>query len=280
MIVVADSGATKAHWRVMDESGLMASFDTDGLNPFHINPNQYARIIGSSIPKNVKQESVTKLFFYGAGCATEQMAKQVEQGLKSFFTAAHVEVYSDILGAARALFGSSSGLVVILGTGASVGFYNGEEVERKTPSLGYAIGDEGSGAFLGKELLKHWLYGDLSTETAKELHTFCPLELSEILENIYSKPNAAKFLAGYVPFIAKHSHFPDIDNLLKFSFKQLVANHLDKYPQLKKIPVGVVGSVGYIFANYVKAAIENAGGSLHNIIRYPIDQMCSYHFKQ
>lgn len=280
MIAVVDSGATKAHWRVMDECGIMASFETEGLNPFHVNPSSFAGIVEGAIPKKVKVESIKKVFFYGAGCATQHMVQQVVQGLASYFTNAEVEVYSDILGAARALFGNSSGLVVILGTGASVGFYNGEEVERKTPSLGYALGDEGSGAFLGKELLKRWQYGDLSADTIKELSAFCSFSLPEILEKVYSQPNGGKFLAGYVPFIAKHSHYPDIENLIRCSFKQLVHNHLEKYPQFSKIEIGIVGSVGYVFADQIKAIVEEAGGKVYSFVRYPIDYLCSYHTKQ
>jgi hypothetical protein len=217
------------------------------------------------------------VFFYGAGCASEKMAKEVQLGLSVFFRRANIDVYSDILGAARALFGNGTGLVAILGTGVSVGYYDGNTVERKTPSLGYAIGDEGSGAYLGKKLIRMWLYGDLSAELTHKLNLFCPLDIPTILERIYKEPSAGRFLAGFVPFIVNNLNHPEISLLVNISFKKFVSRHLQKYLCFSTESIGIVGSIGYFFMDRLKRVVAENGGQIHSVIQYPIDNLQAYH---
>ena len=277
MIVVADSGSSKAHWIITKPNGDTVEFTTIGLNPFHSDPSKYSDILSLDFPKDLNPKEVRKVFFYGSGCASEQMEKKVKGGLSIFFTNANIDVYSDILGAARALFAKESGIIVILGTGASVGYYNGQIVDRKTPSLGYSIGDEGSGAYLGKELIRMWQYGDLSVELSEKLTKYCPHNLTSILEKIYKEPFAGQFLASFVPFLVNNFHHPQTVQLVDLAFENLVVRHLLKYPNYTSIRVGVVGSVGYLFRERLQMAIQKHGGAIHSIVQFPINGIQLYH---
>jgi N-acetylglucosamine kinase-like BadF-type ATPase len=277
MTILVDSGSSKAHWRLISSNGETVEFETEGLNPFHCATSMYRDIIAEIFPKDIDSEDVKRVFFYGAGCASEKMAEQVRLALSDYFRSARIYVYSDLLGAARALFGNGSGLVVILGTGVSVGYYDGYNVERKTPSLGYILGDEGSGAYLGKKLIRMWLYGDLSTELSKKLNLFCPLDITTILKKVYKEASAGRFLASFVPFIVNNLNHPEISQLVDLSFNKFVSRHLQKYSCFPAESLGIVGSVGYFFRDSLEKAIEENGGRVSSIIQYPIDNLQAYH---
>lgn len=280
MILVADSGSSKADWRIIHPDGSVQGFTSLGLNPFHVDPASFQSILSSSFPNAINPKQIRTIYFYGSGCASDDMARKVKNALIDFFYEADVSVYSDILGAARALFQNKSGLVVILGTGASVAYFSGESISRKTPSLGFSLGDEGSGANLGKTLIRLWQYGELESELESELNSFCPLPLHEILIKVYKEPFAGKFLASFVPFILKNSSHHQISTLISTAFDDLVKMHLIKYDSFKYEPIGIVGSVGFQFKETLRMAIEKYGGKVHSIIQYPIDGIQVYHSDQ
>lgn len=280
MIAIADSGSSKAHWRLVNESGKIEEFSTIGLNPFHIDSSDFSSILAASFPTNFSSFDVTKVFFYGSGCAAEAMALKVKDGLSHFFSQAEIFVYSDVLGAARAIFQNEKGIIIILGTGASVAYYNGKSIDRKTPSLGYAIGDEGSGAYLGKELIRKWQYGELEKDIALALSSFCNLSLPEILHRIYREPFAGKFLASFVPFIYENINQRQIMNLVDDAFKSFTNSHLVRFDNFKTVPIGVVGSVGYQFKAELRKIIEKYGGKVSSFIQFPINGIQKYHLGQ
>ncbi len=277
MIVIADSGSTKTDWRIILSTGDIKEFTTKGLNPFFVNEDDYLEALTFFFPKEIESSQVQKVFFYGAGCATKERSETATLGLQKFFSNADINVYSDVLGAARAVFGHENGIVAILGTGTNVGFYNGNEVINYTPSLGYAIGDEGSGAYLGKKLLRSWLYSEMPSELSNQFEKEYDLSLSKVLHSLYSEPMPSKFLAGFVPFILEHKSNTFIANILNKSFNKLVKRHIVKMPMFPKAPIGVVGSVGILFTDNLNNAIIAAGGQISKAIQYPIDELCSFH---
>lgn len=279
MILIADSGSTKTHWRLVRSGVDDIDFTSLGLNPFFADSKNFREVLHHSFSNVLDPEQVSKLFFYGSGCASIDMAKEVKSRLEIFFPRAEVNVYSDILGAARSLFAKNKGLVVILGTGMSTGFFNGETVERKTPSLGYVLGDEGSGAYLGKKLLRHWQYGELPKDLSDELNVKYPLSQSELLNRLYNEQFPNRFLAEFVPFLAEHSSHFYVKTMVEKSFCKLVERHLAKYSCFTEIPVGVVGSVGMVFSDILRSAIESRGGRLAQMLHFPIDGLTFFHTK-
>jgi len=277
MILIADSGSTKTHWRALMPNGAEIDFFSQGLNPYHHREN-FSDALNEAIADNVDRGGVTQVFFYGAGCAYQSMQDIVASNLRKIFcNVTTVEVTSDLMGAARSLFGNRQGIVVILGTGSNVGFYNGVELVRHTPSLGYILGDEGSGAHLGKEFVKRWLYNELPETLRNEIETLCPLSVEEILKRVYSSPSPAPFLAGFTDIIAKLSSHEGIAQLIDDCFVQLIEKHLLKYMELSVEPVGVVGSVGVVFAKELQNVLHRYGAQLDKVLQYPIDELISYH---
>lgn len=277
MIVIADSGSTKTDWRIILPSGDIKEFTTKGLNPFFVNEDDYLEALTYFFPKEFDSTQVKKVFFYGAGCATKERSGVAKLGLQKFFSNTVVSVYSDVFAAARAVFGNESGIVLILGTGTNVGYYNGMDVVNYTPSLGYAIGDEGSGAYLGKKLLRSWLYAEMPSDLAILFEKQYDLSLGKVLHSLYSEPMPSKFLAGFVPFILEHKSNTFIANILNKSFSKLMQRHIAKIPMFPKAPIGVVGSVGVLFSENLTNAIVTAGGTITKTVQFPIDELCSFH---
>jgi N-acetylglucosamine kinase-like BadF-type ATPase len=277
MIVIADSGSTKTDWRIILPNGDVKEFTTKGLNPFFVNKDDYLEALTHFFPKEFDSTQVKKVFFYGAGCATKERSEVAIAGLQKFFQNSTICVYSDVFAAARAVFGNQSGITVILGTGTNVGYYNGSEVTSYTPSLGYAIGDEGSGAYLGKKILRSWLYSELPADLAILFEKQYGLNLSKVLHSLYSEPMPSRFLAGFMPFILEHKNHEFIANVIDKSFSKLVKRHIAKMPMFPTSPVGVVGSVGILFSQNLAKAIAGAGGIIVKTVQFPIDELCLYH---
>jgi len=277
MILVADSGSTKSHWKVIQGSEEESSFDTMGLNPYHHSEDEYFRLMKNAIAGSVMPATISEVFFYGAGCALEAMNKRVNRSLGRIFTRADIHVFSDILGAARALFSDEQGLVLVLGTGSSVGFYNGVKVLQRTPSLGYLLGDEGSATHLCKELIKRWQYGELSAGVSDLLSTYCSIPISEILKKIYFEPSPVRFLTSFMGFIAANAQEPDVAKIIHESFSDLVVRHLTKFPEFPNTPLGVVGSVGTVFRDQLENVLSSFGGTIQTTVQYPIEGLVCYH---
>ncbi|MDD2279209.1 MAG: hypothetical protein PHD06_00320 [Bacteroidales bacterium] len=277
MILIADSGASKTNWSVIDQSKLIASYNSVGLNPYHIYDNGIIDVLKDLFPKEFPVSNISSVFFYGAGCKLEPMAQRMESVLSQYFTNSVVHVYSDIVGAARSLFAKSSGIVAIVGTGINTGFYSGDTIDNMVPSLGYILGDEGSGCYLGKELIRAWQYSELPNDILIKLNNFAKVDLSEILRNVYSHDNPERFLSGFVPFISQNINHTSIKTLVDNAFDLFVERHLVKYPQFKHIGVGVVGSVGFILAQRLKIAIEKGGGRADKFLQYPIEGLIEFH---
>ncbi len=277
MILIADSGSTKTGWVLLKPSGDIVHYQSVGLNPYHT-PNEIVlNVLRELFPDSGILSDINELHFYGAGCKLEPMNQQILEVLSSFFVHSTVHVYSDILGAARSLHSQGKGLVAILGTGVNSAFYNGNTLRHGTPSLGFILGDEGSGCYLGKELIRHWQYGDLPKELSEALADYSGhLSLSEILSKVFDR-NSERFLSGFVPFMVQWKAHPVIKRIVDNAFDLFVKRHLCKYPEFSEYPTGVVGSVGFYFSDRLKLAVEQKGGTIGRVIQYPIEGLISFH---
>ncbi len=277
MILIADSGSTKTHWRLFCSEGNEENFISVGLNPYHHSEEDFPGILARSVAGFFHFDKVTQVYFYGSGCALEAMNLRVSQALSAQFPNAAVFVYSDVIGAARALFGNTKGLVMILGTGSSVAYYDGQNVFSRTPSLGYLLGDEGSATHISKELLTKWLYNELSPEVESALKQFCPLAVGDLLRQLYSQTSPAIFLASFMQFVFNNIQYQEISSIVENSFGELITRHLVKYPEFPDINVGVVGSVGALFKSQLENVLHRRGGHLNCLEQYPIDGLTAFH---
>ncbi len=279
MIVIADSGSSKTSWSLIDQSKLVGEYSSIGLNPYHVCDSAIDNVLNELATSGMPMGEVDGIYFYGSGCAQIPMQQRMVNVLGKHFSKAKIHVFSDILGAARALYGKQCGIVAIVGTGLNCGYYNGSDVESKTPSLGYVLGDEGSGCHLGKLLLAKWQYGELPNYLSDKLTQFAKVDLAEVLKRVYVEPYPQQFIASFVPFIAKHIDHDSIVELVDSAFNMLVERHLVKYPQFTQKGVAVLGSVGFALQQRLKFAIEKRGGKLNRVLQYPINSLTEYHAK-
>ncbi|MGD9978303.1 MAG: hypothetical protein AB7S54_10260 [Bacteroidales bacterium] len=277
MIVVADSGATKTDWRIMDENGQIFNFETVGLSPYFNTESDFLDALGPNFPAKLDKNSITNVYFYGSGCGVQEKGEDVARYLRSFFSSAEALALSDALGAARALFADNPGIVAILGTGSNITFYDGERLESKTPSLGYTLGDEGSGADMGKTLLRSYLYGHLPGDLSDKLCASYNVDLSHVLDMIYSSPRPSAYLASFVPFLVENINHPAVTKIVDESLEMMYKHHLAVFCNLPELSVGVAGSVGYLFRSRLNLLAAQKGFKISKYLRYPIERLVKYH---
>ncbi len=275
MILIADSGSTKTEWALVSGNET-ETFETSGMNPYFITQNELLKI-KEIVLKKVNCRSITNVFFFGAGCNSTEKKDNIENFIKNILPISKIEIESDLLGAAKALFGKGKGIAVILGTGANSGYYNGNEITFKTESLGYILGDEGSGAYIGKQFIINLLYGNFSKEIDNDFKTEFGIGKTEILENIYRKPNANKYLASFTHFIKKHIDNKEVKKVIENAFDELITNHLLKYPEIKKSKVGFVGSIASVFSEILIERCKSHGIKIQLIVAKPIIKLVEFY---
>ena len=277
MVLIADSGSTKTHWCLLTASGQRSEFKTEGINPYFQTEEAIRSNVADSLLPQMGQllwvGSVTRIFFYGAGCTPEK-SPVVAAALKAVFRHAEVEVNSDMLGAARALLQHSEGVACILGTGSNSCHYDGEKFVKNVPALGFILGDEGSGAVLGKRLVADLLKNQLSEELKEQFLSEFNLTQAEIIDRVYRQPFPNRFLASLSTFCAKHLDKPMIRNLVYYHFEEFVNRILRQYPP---VPVGFVGSIAYYYRDELEKVLRNNHVQLAQIVQSPMEGLITYH---
>lgn len=263
MKIIADAGSTKVQWAAIEDGGAVRVFETPGINALMLSEqelrNAFAEALGTLQPDEI--------YYYGAGCVGSDVCSKVASALPA---GSYVEVASDMLGAARALFGSKPGLALILGTGSNSALYNGRELTSNMPPLGFILGDEGSGASFGKRLLR------LVYRTGKfrpELEKYLGMSYAEILERVYRRPGANAFLASMMPFILDHTEH--LSDLISEELDSLFAAMSNYYKLTQRL--SVVGGVAKALAPQLIAAAALRGFTIEQIQERPIAGLISYH---
>jgi N-acetylglucosamine kinase-like BadF-type ATPase len=273
MIIIADSGSSKTDWRLVSEQGKAEAIQTIGLNPHLISEKEFKETLQQSLLATWSTNSISKVYFYGAGITGEEQQETMISWLVEGFNCHEVTVSSDLLAAARAIYGSGSGIIGILGTGANSGYFNGTEIVKSVPPLGYLIGDEGSGNALGKRLVSSFLREELSPELAEKFKLFYP-DHKNLLSNIYQSDQAGKFLASLVPYMHQHQKDEFIQQLIKDEFEHYFVL-LKKYHE--EATLGLVGSVAHYFSELLKQIASDHGINLFMIMKSPIEALTLYH---
>lgn len=276
MLVIADSGSTKTDWRLVNETKQVQSFQTIGFNPYYISEQPMLDELAKSTLVEIK-DNVTQVFFYGAGCSSLAKSGEIKQTLGKFFNRATVEVNHDLLAAARALCGNQAGLVAILGTGSNTCFFDGTTIVKNVSSLGFILGDEGSGAHLGKTLVTAYLNNELSTELQQAFEQKYQLTLLDILDAVYKKPMPNRFLAQFAPFVLEHKQHPQIAAIINACFSQFFEKHICKYENYQQYPLNMVGSIGFVFKNEIEQLATHFGVNMGIVIKQPIDGLVKFH---
>lgn len=279
MILIADSGSTKTDWRLIDDREQIHQFGTQGINPYFHTDEQVADIVKLELLPQLEFKSIDGLavFFYGAGCGADSKKELVAKGLKNVFPDAAIEINTDLLGAARALCGAQPGMAAILGTGANTCFYDGEKITENRASLGYVLGDEGSGAHLGKTFIQHFLNKEMPQALADRFTARFRLGKDEILDAVYKQPMPNRFLASFSKFIYQNLKEQFVIDMVSDCFGQFFDKHICKYPQYKDVKLNCTGSVAYYYSNILRSVAENKGVNIDKIVETPIAGLTLYH---
>lgn len=276
--IIADAGSSKVEWILMSDTGKVLNRTTsDGLNALLISEAEVNTHFTAVKELLGQSESVSEVHYYGAGCATQSVCDKIQSVLQDVWQPGTVNVSSDLLGAARSLFGRERGIACILGTGSNSCLYDGSRIEKNVPSLGYVLGDEGSGASLGRRLISDAFKGHLPEAIKNSFKQRYNISLSDILENVYRGPKPNKYMASLVPFLSEHLWNPYIYSLVLEEFTSFIKRNIAMYPGAHTLPIAFTGSIAYYFENILSDAIERQGYKVAKITRTPMDGLIAFH---
>ncbi|GAB3179963.1 N-acetylglucosamine kinase [Telluribacter humicola] len=276
MILIADSGSTKTDWVAYSTGAQPLRFQSVGFNPFYQSKEVVAEALRQEVVPQVP--AIESVYFYGAGCADETSSLPISQALQQSFPMAHIEVQSDLLAAARALCGHESGIACILGTGANNCLYNGERIVNNIGSLGFWMGDEGSGGYLGKTLVVRYLHKELPEEIQERFTAAYPgTDRFLVLDNAYKKPFPNRYFATFTRFLSEHITHPYIQQLIVEAFDLFLSKYVVKHPDAAAYPVHFTGSVAYYFRDQLAEAVTAKGLRMGTIQKSPMEGLLRYH---
>jgi glucosamine kinase len=274
--LIADSGATKAEWCLLS-NGKKKTIITQGISPYFLNTEQISGLLLKELIPKLKNIMVDEVYYYGTGCANPANAKSVKKAVQTIFNAATVTVNHDLMAAARALCGRKKGIACILGTGSNSCFYDGKKIIKNSPGLGYVLGDEGSGAYLGKKVIQYYLYGTFDDELRERFDLTYTTNSAEILENVYKKPLPNRYLAGFTKFLADNRGHYMVENIIEDGLNDFFFNHLCKYKEIWTLPVNFAGSVAFGFKDVLQQLCNSYEFELGNIMKNPMEGLVEYH---
>ena len=276
MILIADCGSTKTDWVLCDGDDIVARTRTQGLNPTHQESEEIFDILSAELPKEFTTQKPEKIYFYGAGCAYETANNRMRHALEGIFATKEIEINSDLLAAARALCKHEEGIACILGTGSNSCLFDGEKIIDNTPSLGYILGDEGSGAHLGRQLISDCIKKQLPKKICDKFFEQYDLSVATILEKTYHSSLPNRWLASFTPFLSEHKLVPEINTMLKQCFKQFFQRNTMTYRR-SWLPIHIIGNIGIHFSEEIKETAESLGLSIGNIVDSPMNGLIEYH---
>jgi N-acetylglucosamine kinase-like BadF-type ATPase len=279
MILIADSGSTKTIWKCTDGAGNVLSAQTGGINPYYNDYEYIAKEI-SDARSQLASVRAEEIYFYGAGCSTVEQKEKVIRGLQKQFGSPVVSVNTDLLGAARALFQEDSGIVCILGTGSGSCIYDGKDIVRSIPSLGFILGDEGSGAYLGKQFVRDFLREDMPEDLMELVDEELGITKEEVLQHVKQEALPSRYLAQFSKFIFEKLDHRYMHDLVFRSFKEFMEEYVIRYENFRGYKIGFIGSVAVQYQNILKEVMEEYQLPLGRIETNPIDGLVEYHLSK
>lgn len=276
--LIADAGSTKVEWCLLsDEATVLNRFSTQGINALMASPEEALSLFRDVACRLDIKEQVAEIHYYGAGCVTPQTCNKISDALAEAINARYICVTTDLLGSARALFGDSKGVACILGTGSNSCLYDGKKIVENVPSLGFILGDEGSGAALGKRLVADAFKGLLPESVSDRFLAHYDLTLADILNKVYREPSPNRFLASLVPFLKENLWNPYVYSLILTEFMQFVKRNLSMYEGVHSLKIGFTGSIAAHFEKILREAVASQGLSVNQIMQNPLDGLIAYH---
>ncbi|MBA3705738.1 MAG: N-acetylglucosamine kinase [Bacteroidetes bacterium] len=279
MLLIADSGSTKTHWVLVDKNNNKSNYHTIGYNPFFIDSKKIYESLSESLTSQFDAGLVSKIFFYGAGCSSPENVNTIQTALVKAFPKAKIVIGHDLLAAARALLGDERGFATIIGTGSNTCIYDGKGIEKNIDSLGYLLGDEGSGCYIGKKILRDFMRDFLPADLHKKFNEKYHLTHSDIFDAMYNRPLPNRFLASFALFAQENKTHTHIQQIIKESFNDFFKHLVSRYPGYSDLSFNCVGSVGFVFQDILKEVATSYNMKIGELVRSPIEGLVDYHLK-
>lgn len=273
--LIADSGSTKTAWRLITETAEKEILTT-GINPFfRTTEDIFLELSDSLLPET--GTDIQEIWFYGAGIVNAEKGAVISDALRKIYPEARIETASDMLGAARALFGDKAGIACILGTGSNASLYDGEKIATGISPLGFILGDEGSGAVMGRKLLGDYFKEVMPPYLRQAFAERFGITKDEALNRIYRQERPNQFLASFTIFLSDHAHSPYCQEFVQQNFKEFFERNVLKLPDYRRYPIGFAGSVAWYFSQTLIAVASHYGFEHPVILKDPIEGLEKYH---
>ena len=276
IILIADSGSTKAEWCLLNGNKRKTIY-TQGISPYFLTTDQIQQILIVELKEKLKNIEPDKVYYYGTGCSNPENVVSVKKALKNTFSKAKIFVDHDLMGAAQALCGNGKGVACILGTGSNSCYYNGKKIVKNSPGLGFILGDEGSGAYLGKKVVQYYLYHTFDSDLMDRFQAKYNTTAAEILDAVYKHALPNRYLAGFVPFLIENRGHFMIENIIEDGFNDFFFNHVYKYRESWIMPIHFIGSVAFGFKDVLKDMCDSYELQLGRVLKNPMDGLVKYH---
>lgn len=274
--IIVESGATKSDWRVLGQDGReVKRFLRAGTNVSSMKLED----IKATLTEAFASEGLEKaagFYLYTAGVVTPEIADELVNHLRSLAQIDEIEINNDLMGAARGACGHEPGIAAILGTGSNTCFYDGSTLSQKVYSGGYVIGDEGSGASLGKLFLADFIKGLVPDEIARDFAKEFDSSYAGIVQGVYRSASPSGYLGSLAPFILRHYSHPYAKALVDKNFQSFIDRSLLRY-DTARYPVGIVGGFGWACKDIITPLLDKAGIKVSRFIKAPIEGLCEYH---
>jgi N-acetylglucosamine kinase-like BadF-type ATPase len=274
--LIADSGATKCEWCLL-EKGKKKKITTTGISPYFLNATQIEELLIKQLLPKLKNDKINEVHFYGTGLSNQNNVLILKSVLKNLFKKAKISIETDLIAAARALCGKEKGIACILGTGSNSCFYNGRKMIKNSPGIGYILGDEGSGSYLGKKVIQYYLYQTFDEELMTSFEKRFLTNPIEILENVYKKPMANRYLASFAIFLAENRGHYMIENIIEDGLNDFFFTHIYKYKESWTHPINFIGSVAYGFKDVLQELCSSYELELGKVMKAPMKGLIEYH---
>ncbi|MBK0404428.1 N-acetylglucosamine kinase [Adhaeribacter sp. BT258] len=277
MILIADSGATKTDWCLLDKKGTETSIKTQGISPHYQTSEEIAATVKAELLPQLGEVIPAEIFFYGTGCSSDKSKAIVTKGLREAFPETEIAVDHDLIAAARALCGREEGIACILGTGSNSCHFKDGKIAYNVPNLGFILGDEGSGGYLGKRLIQAFLNLELPGQLHEKFKGAYNLSHEEIIHTVYTKPFPNRYLATFAKFLGENREDPFLAKLIHTGINDFFLKNITRYQDHQKLPVHFLGSIAYHFNAELKAIAASHNVSIGRIIKTPMEGLIAYH---
>lgn len=280
MVAIVDGGSTKCDWVILDDAKkVILKAETIGFNPNNIS----AELILPEIEKNDGLQSVKngikKVFFYGSGCGVAENRAIIERELKKFFLDSEIVVKEDLTAAAYSAYNGKPAIVCILGTGSNSCYFDGENIKIELPSLGFLIGDEGSGSAIGKQLVRRYFMKKLPQDLHHAFEGKYHLTIDDALRNMYHNPRANAYLADFNKFVVEHKSHPYFQKMVFEEMKNFFDYQVLPYDEAKDAEINFIGSIAYYYENILRSAAAELNLTVGHVVQKPIESLVNYHIK-